>query len=266
MPLEKELQAALTAARQASEAILAQYARFEAIPDARSDITTVADHEAQDIILACLKAEFPHDAFCAEEKTPGLAGVPATGSRLWVIDPIDGTRGFARKNGQFSVMIGFLAEGEIALGVVAEPVPGRVTFALRGQGCWTLDGGEQRRCRVSEQGDADALVLTQSHAKPGVPGWAVQKVRPIRVLETYSAGIKLAQVARGEADVYVNDYPNFNDWDICAGHVLVEEAGGRVTGLRGEELRYGLPGASQRLGLVASNGRVHEAVLQRLAQ
>ena len=60
-------------------------------------------------------------------------------------------------------------------------------------------------------------------------------------------------MARAEVDLYVNTYQSFSDWDICAGHILVAEAGGRVTGLRGEELRYGLPGAHQRYGLLATN-------------
>jgi 3'-phosphoadenosine 5'-phosphosulfate (PAPS) 3'-phosphatase len=93
----------------------------------------------------------------------------------------------------------------------------------------------------------------------------VQALRPARVVETYSAGIKLALVARGEADVYVNDYPTFHDWDACAGHILVEEAGGAVTGLAGEALEYGRPNAAQHIGLLASNGRLHAAALARLA-
>jgi 3'-phosphoadenosine 5'-phosphosulfate (PAPS) 3'-phosphatase len=89
-------------------------------------------------------------------------------------------------------------------------------------------------------------------------------LRTARVVETYSAGVKLARVARGEADLYVNTYPSFHDWDICAGHILVEEAGGKVTGLAGEEIQYGLPGAGQSRGLLATNGVLHEAALERL--
>ncbi|MEO2090641.1 MAG: inositol monophosphatase family protein, partial [Gemmataceae bacterium] len=74
----------------------------------------------------------------------------------------------------------------------------------------------------------------------------------------------MALVARGEADLYVNDYPEFHDWDICAGEVLVVEAGGTVTEYTGNPVRYGLAGAKRRSGLVASNGRVHAAAIERL--
>jgi 3'(2'), 5'-bisphosphate nucleotidase len=93
----------------------------------------------------------------------------------------------------------------------------------------------------------------------------VAALKPARVRETYSAGIKLALVARGEVDLYVNTYAAFHDWDICAGHILVEVAGGTVTGLGGQELRYGTPGAWQRHGLLATNGLLHQAALERLA-
>ncbi len=92
----------------------------------------------------------------------------------------------------------------------------------------------------------------------------MRALKPKVVRETYSAGVKLALVARGEVDLYVNTYPSFSDWDICAGHILVEEAGGRVTGLRGEELRYGAPGARQRHGLMGTNGVLHETALEGL--
>jgi 3'(2'), 5'-bisphosphate nucleotidase len=90
----------------------------------------------------------------------------------------------------------------------------------------------------------------------------VEALGPANVVETYSAGIKLALVARGEADIYLNTYDAFHDWDICAGHILVAEAGGAVTGTGGQVLRYGLPGAWQKDGLLATNGRLHEATLK----
>jgi 3'(2'), 5'-bisphosphate nucleotidase len=267
MAHDADLAAALDAAGRAGRVILDAYEAFQAIPDAPAEISTDADRAAQDVILATLQARFPGDAFCAEERTPALASAARSGRRLWVIDPIDGTRGFARKNGEFSVMIALVEDGRIALGVVWEPAPGRLTYAVRGGGCWRRDGDEAgpTRCRVSDVADPAAATLAQSRSRdPGVPTRPARLLRPARVRETYSAGVKLALTARGEADVYVNTYPAFHDWDVCAGHILVEEAGGVVTGLRGEELRYGAPGAEQRHGLLAANPALHVAALERL--
>jgi 3'(2'), 5'-bisphosphate nucleotidase len=267
MDYQRELNAALEAAELAGRAIGVQYARFQQIPDAPAAITTDADRESQEIILQHLHRSFPEDALCAEEATPTLAEAPRTGPRLWIIDPIDGTRGFARKNGEFSVMIGFVDRGRIAVGVVREPALERLTYATKGGGCWRKDGTATAAtpCRVSDVSELAKATLTQSRShKSGPPSPELLALKPGRTISTYSAGIKMAQVARGEADLYLNIYPAFSDWDICAGHILIEEASGRATGLGGEELRYGQPGASQTFGLLGSNGCLHQAALAAL--
>jgi 3'(2'), 5'-bisphosphate nucleotidase len=269
MSYTAELEAALEAADLAGRLVREQYDRWTPVPDAPADITTATDHAAQELILGHLHRAFPADAFCAEEMTPTLGRVSTAGSRIWIIDPIDGTRGFARKNGEFSVMIGLADRGRPVVGVVYEPAKGRLTYAARGTGCWVRDGSaaESVRGRVSTQADLSRAVLTQSHSsanRPASPELAALK--PGRVIETYSAGVKMAQVARGEADLYLNTYPAFSDWDICAGHALIDEAGGKATGLGGQELHYGQPRGSQVYGLLATNGLVHEAAVAALRQ
>src|SRR5581483_5196279 len=193
MNYEHELAAARAAADQAATVILRQYAAFEAIADAPASITTAADRESQEVILRSLRERFPNDAFRAEEATPTLAAVPNVGPRLWVIDPIDGTRGFARKNGEFSVMVAFVTAGEAVGGVVLEPATGVCTFAARGIGCLRCDrGGEPTRVRVTATTALADATLVQSHTNPARGTTRpVQRLRPRAVVETYSAGIKL---------------------------------------------------------------------------
>jgi 3'(2'), 5'-bisphosphate nucleotidase len=265
MTYEKELTVALESARKASRRILELYETFTAIPDARADISTQADRDSQELILQAVRKQFPDDALCAEEATPTLSDAPKTGRRVWVVDPIDGTRGFAQNNGEFSVMVALVEDGRVAVGVVLEPATNRLTWATLDGGCWRQDGdGKPARCQVTTTADPAAATLTQSRSKPGVVSKQVQKLKPAKVIETHSAGVKLAKVARGEADLYVNHYPNFHDWDIAAGHVLVLEAGGKVCGLRGQPVVYGKGAADQRLGLLASNAAIHDAALAGL--
>jgi 3'(2'), 5'-bisphosphate nucleotidase len=261
-----ELTAALEAAEQAGALIRREYESFVEIPDAPASISTYVDRASQELILSHLHRAFPQDALCAEEKTEELEGVPHTGPRVWVVDPIDGTRGFARKTGQFSVMIGLLIEGQPVVGVVMEPAQDRYTYAWLGGGCWTKVGdGTSVRCSVSSRANLSACVLTQSWSKPGQKSRPVQALGPKRVVETYSGGVKLALVARGEADVYANTYEKFFDWDICAGHVLVTEAGGQVTDLSGGAIAYQAADFGQARGLLATNGHIHDESLKRLA-
>lgn len=266
MTTDTDLSAALEAAALAGELIRREYESFVAIPDAPVNISTHVDHASQELILGYLRDRFPADGLCAEEATATLAAACRTGPRVWVIDPIDGTRGFARKTGQFSVMIGLLVDGQPAVGVVLEPAQRRVTYAVQGGGCWwKTEGGEPVRCRVSGRASLGECVVAQSWAKPGVVSKTAAALQPRGVIETYSGGVKLALVARGEADVYANTYEKFADWDICAGHVLVTEAGGRVTDLGGGPVAYQAADFSQRKGLLATNGLLHDDVLKRLA-
>jgi 3'(2'), 5'-bisphosphate nucleotidase len=263
MPYDRELQAAQDAAGKAAAVILDLYARFEAIADAPASITTAADRESQEVILKHLNAVFPADAYRAEEATPTLAELPQIGPRLWVIDPIDGTRGFARKNGEFSVMVAFVESGEPVVGVVLEPAAGRCTYAARGAGCWKRDRDQRPAAvRVSTTAALAAATLIQSHTNPAKGKTRpVQWLHPKTVVETYSAGIKLARVACGEADLYVSTYDSMNDWDLAAGHALVAEAGGRVSNLYGQPLRYGAEDHAHGGGLLASNGVLHDAAV-----
>jgi 3'(2'), 5'-bisphosphate nucleotidase len=266
MSWNRELSVALLTASNVSKHLREEYAKFESIPNAPVNISTDVDRSSQELILQSLHAEFPDDAFIAEEKTPTLEVVKHLGNRLWIIDPIDGTRGFVTKNGQYSAMIGLYADGELVVGVVVEPTNGITTFASRGAGCWTFQDSDKQptQVTVSQNNDLNQLTLTRSHIKPGKPDAVGERLKPTSVVETYSAGIKLAIVARGEADVYISDYPRMMDWDIAAGHLLVEEAGGKVTHLSGDLLHYASTEFALEGGILATNGLVHEPVKKML--
>jgi 3'(2'), 5'-bisphosphate nucleotidase len=266
MNWRSELDAALDAARLAGRVIRRDYERLTPDPTAAADVTTQTDRASQEAILRRLSDEFPGDGYRAEEATPAFAHLPAAGPRMWVVDPIDGTRGFVGKNGEFSVMIALVVGGEGVVGVVAEPACDRVTFARRGEGCWQVTGtGKAERVRVTAAGELAAAMLIQSHTKLARGrSPELQALSPARVVETYSAGVKLARVADGGADLYVCTYSVMNDWDLAAGHILVTEAGGRVTRLDGSPIRYGRPDPKQVGGLLATNGVLHDAAVSAL--
>jgi len=263
MDYARELDVALEAAAKAGDYLKTTYEALTPMADAPASISTDADRTSQQIILAHLAAAFPGDALCAEEGTPDSPA--ADRSRLWVVDPIDGTRGFVMKNGEFSVMIALVEQGRVVVGVVLEPAHGRVTYGQFGHGCWVRTGDRfPTQCHVSRTDILTGAVLVQSHGKKGEVPWPVTALNPLHVVETFSAGVKLAMVARGEVDLYVNTYANFCDWDICAGDLLVTEAGGEVTEINGSPVSYGKPGYSQRGGLLATNGCLHADAVANL--
>ncbi len=263
-----ELKAAIQAASLASELILKAYEVREADPKALASITTQTDLASQEVILGYLMGEFPHDAFAAEEDTRSIHEARRQGDRLWVIDPIDGTRGFAKKNGEFSVMIGFCHKGRVVAGVVSEPALGRHTYAQLGQGCWTQSGnGTETRCLAKDTASISKAIFARSHTQnPTEPGALAGRLGVSHFLESYSAGVKLAQVARGEVDIYLNDYPTYRDWDLCAGVILVTEAGGFATDSLGNPLAFGDLGNLQDKGLVSSGPGIHAEIIRKLGQ
>lgn len=254
--LALELDTARSVALQAAAVAHRLYDAFVAIPDAPANVSTPADRELQDLILTLLAAVFPADAFCAEEDTPTLARLPRHGQRRWIIDPIDGTRGFARKKGEFCIMIALTIDHLPMLGVVAEPLTGRLTYARRGLGCWTQCGQAEARCQVSKVENWQEATILASHDAKRFPDPRLAAVA--RVIHSYSAGLKLAMIARGEADLYWRQH-RFHSWDLCAGHILVEEAGGRVTDAQGQPIDYGKLVNESIHGVRASNGRLQIA-------
>jgi 3'(2'), 5'-bisphosphate nucleotidase len=269
MPYEADLQAALEAVKATHDPIFEAYSKLTPIPGAAASITLPIDRQTQEILLQSLSHAFPGDAFLAEEETPTLARLPGVDSgrdRLWIIDPIDGTRGFAVKNGEFAVMVALLSQGQLAIGVVYEVVQERLTYALRGGGCWRCDhGASPVRCRVRDTADLAAATMTVTHSPSYGPGSPLVKALGVaKLVPSYSAGRKLVLVARGEADLFLNTYPAFNDWDIAAGHILVEEAGGQVSDFEGQRIQYGAGRGMQKRGLLASNGLIHAAALKKV--
>lgn len=266
---DRELEVMLATIRAAGAEVMRRYQSFEKIEDAPADISTEADKASQELILQQLHAAFPEDGLCGEESTPTLEAGVAKAPRLWVVDPIDGTRGFARKNDEFSLMIGLVVKGSPVLGAVYEPAIDRVTYAAQGLGCFCCQpfDAEPVKCEVTATATLAESTLSMSRSQ-GKEGEArmLAAFGAKGAVQTYSAGIKLAQVARGETDIYVGDYLTLHDWDICAGHVLVEVAGGTVTNLQGQPIKYtGNGQAVNGKGMLATNGALHHATVGVLA-
>jgi 3'(2'), 5'-bisphosphate nucleotidase len=263
---QADLEIALALVAEAGTLALRLYDELPLVADAPADITTAADHAVQALLVAGLLDQRPGDGILAEEAS-GVALPSPLGRRHWQIDPIDGTRGFARKNGEYAIQLALVEDGEPVVGVVFEPTPQRLTYASRGAGCWLRDGGGAAvRAAVSATRGRPEVVAISRSRKPDQVAALLAGFGAGRAIPTYSAGIKLAQVARGEADLYLGDYLGLHDWDVAPGHALVEEAGGRVTSVDGDPIRYVGTGRSLAgRGLLASNGHVHEAAVAAFA-
>lgn len=196
----------------------------------KADWVTDVDRESERTILALLRKHFPGHAVQAEESSPGRT----SGSRQWLIDPLDGTVNYMHRFPIFCVSIALAVEGQVEVGVVLDPVRQELFTARRGHGA-RLNG---RRIRVSAFGCLkDALVCTgfpfrmRESLEPYLRSFQKILLAPAWVRRPGSAALDLAYTACGRSDGFWET--GLNPWDVAAGSLLVEEAGGRVTDFRG---------------------------------
>lgn len=257
--MRKELEIALAAARGAGDIIRAHYRAGTAPAAAKHDGTPVtrADLEANEEICRRVGAAFPDDAILAEE-TPDTRARLGRG-RVWIIDPLDGTRDFVGRTDEFAVHVALAVGGRPAVAVVHAPARERTWWAVAGEGA-RADG---RTLRTSPQADLAQLRIGVSRLGVNANLRRFIEGHPLgRNTVAVGASLKLMALAAGELEVSLclTDYEN--EWDTCAPELIVREAGGRMTDLDGMPLVYNRPDPRHRRGLLASNGTRHEELLE----
>lgn len=264
---DRELAEVLRIARLASERVSAIYATpFTVELKGPGDPVTRADREANDIICGALEAAFPGEAILAEESVPAGADEVArlvAAERVWYVDPVDGTREFADRNGEFAVMIGLAVHGRAALGVLVLPVTGEALLGRVGHAAILEDAsGARRALAVSGVRDPReaTIVVSRSH-RPAIVDPVVERLAIRRVVPCGSVGVKVSRIVSGAADLYVHGGGGAKRWDTCAPEAVLVAAGGRFSDLAGEPIDYASPDLRLHRGIVATNGALHDAVL-----
>lgn len=242
------LQAVTQVALQAAEQVMQVYrGAFAVRGKADASPVTEADERAEALITAALLGLEPQVPVVAEEAA-ARGEVPAVGGRFWLVDPLDGTREFISRNGEFTVNIALVEEGAPMLGVVVVPVDGRVYAGLCGPasgGAWRSAGSGPPvaiRARPLPPG-GPLLACSRSHAdEAALQAWLSRQGGPAPAGRVVAgSSLKFGLLAEGAADWY----PRFGrtmEWDTAAGHAVLAAAGGEVLDLHGHPLRYGKPG------------------------
>ena len=268
--LHDELETAITAARLAGKTIIRHYEEgFETEEklgdDNYSEPVTIADREASRIIVDSLAAKFPDDGILSEEETDHIDHRMSR-DRVWIIDPIDGTAGFVRHDGDFCVQIGLADNGASVLGVVYLPSYDLLSYAVKGQGSYLVaDGGEPRRMRTSDKRlfSEMALAVSRNHPSPRIRR-IIEHFGFGRKVKRGSVGLKVGLIIDQSCDIYIHPSPRTKLWDTCAPQIILEEAGGRFTDLFGLEMRYDGRDLHNRNGILATNGAAHGAAVKHL--
>jgi 3'(2'), 5'-bisphosphate nucleotidase len=269
--LEKELETAVALARIAGARILEFYALEIVVEeklgaDNLAEPVTIADRTASRIIVEGISAAFPGDAVLSEEETDNAEN-RLLGKRVWMIDPIDGTWGFIKKDGDFGVQIGLTAGGEAILGIVFLPVHGKLYFAVKNEGAFLIENDDEpQRLRVSDKTNFAEMNLASSrnHRSPRMHR-IIENFGVKKEIQRGSVGLKVGLIAEQIADLYIHLSPRTKFWDTCAPQIILEEAGGRMTDVFGTPLRYDLRDVQNHNGVLAScGGAAHERAVLNL--
>ena len=224
-------------AQRAAAAILEVYESDFAVEhkDDRSPLTA-ADLASHRIIVDGLTALTPQLPVLSEESAQTAWSERSQWSRYWLVDPLDGTREFVKRNGEFTVNIALIEGHRPVLGVVQTPVGGELACAWRGGGAWIARPGEKAR-HVTTRKRATPIVVagSRSHASAHESELLARLGHCAKM--PLGSSLKFLRIAAAEADLYIRLGPT-SEWDTGAGQCVLEEAGGVVLDMKGEPLRY----------------------------
>jgi len=256
-PFSEELEIAVRAAKEAGAIIMVLFGKDYRIEEkSKGNPVTTADLEANRKIREIIRGRYPEDGWLSEEDKDDLRRLGS--SRVWVVDPIDGTKEFIAGVPQFAVSVGLVVEGQPVLGIVYNPVKEKLYRAVKGCGAFLND----QPIHISQREKMEGAFLLVSRSEPR------RKFQPFadlcRLEPIGSIAYRLAMVAAGEGDGTLT-FRSLHEWDVCAGALIVEEAGGVVVNGGGRGLVFNQEDTRYR-GIVASNEILTQSLQGMLAR
>lgn len=267
--MEKELDAARELAREAGRILMEYYAEDPKDTNVqwkgRDDPVTAADQAANELLARELSRRFPGDAVLTEELPDDLTRLKK--ERVWAVDPMDGTKQFIERIGEFAVMIGLAINGEAKMGVVYNPSTDQMYYAATGTGAFVEGKWSTKRLRVTTITDPSQMVMATSRSHPSRKVFLIgERLGVSKQIQSGSVGLKFGLIAEGLASLYINSSSRTCLWDTCAPEAILREAGGIVTDCDGQSLKYNGPEVRNIRGIMASNGQIHNRALEVAAE
>ena len=225
----------LTISREACTKILEVYnTDFSVESKDDNSPLTFADTASNKIIVSELNKNYPDIPILSEES---VDNVPQEAEYCWIVDPLDGTKEFIKKNGEFTVNIALVQNQRPILGVVAIPVTGTFFYASKGNGAFKQENNTTTAIHVSDKTTELVWVGSKSHSSEKEANLINQKSHLIREMKQAGSSLKGTMVAEGKADIYYR-FGLTCEWDTCAMHCIIEEAGGIFRQMDGSEMLY----------------------------
>jgi len=263
--LEPILEDVIAVIKEAGRTVLSFYnsGDYEVKYKSAHNPVTRADLESNRIILAGLE-KYGYGLLSEETADDGSR---LKKSRVWIVDPLDGTRDFIEKTGEFTVMIGLVENGKPVLGVVYRPAGSVLYYATKHGGAFRRTGeGGAVRLKVSTKTDLSkfAMLSSRFHRSKAEIKFAARF--GIKDFIDRGSSLKICQIAAGEGELNFNPSDKTFEWDICAADIILSEAGGRLTDANGQEFSYNKKDPGNKSGYAASNGVKHDFIISSLKE
>lgn len=274
---DADLKELVSIARKAADLVLGIYTtKIEVELKGPNDPVTRADREANELIVAYLQKSFPGELVVAEESADAMLGGANESpwssehhERVFFVDPLDGTKEFIDRNGEFAVMIGLAQRGRAEFGAIVMPATSRAIYGRASvPGSAVLeeaDGSARSICVSAQNSPAHTRMLVSRSHRPAFVDTVAQRLGTTSLIPCGSVGVKVSRIATGEADLYLHGSGGAKLWDICAPEAILHAAGGQFTDLSGAAHNYRNPDLVVRKGIAASNKKLHTSALAAAA-
>jgi 3'(2'), 5'-bisphosphate nucleotidase len=261
-----ELDFARTVAREAATIVMTYYIGSSDVQYKQgNEPVTEADRSANKHIVKRVRDRFPDDGVLSEESKDDLSRLEK--ERVWIIDPLDGTKEFIARNGEFSIMIGLAVRHRPVLGVVMQPETNLLYAGGKGLGAYLEENGERIPLEVSDKAFTSEMTLVSSRShRQQITDQLRSSMRITSERVSGSVGLKVGYISRQLADLYLHPSPGCKEWDLCAPNAVLEAAGGIMTDCWGNPLTYNKRDVRAHNGLVATNGVVHTKIVRKVAK
>ena len=248
--------------KKAGKTVLSFYDTDYAIKDkGKENPVTQADLESEHIILRGLSG-YGYGVL-SEETSDDKKRVNM--ERAWVIDPMDGTKDFIDKTGEFTIMVGLVEKGEPILGVIYQPVEHIVYYAWKNNGAYKkFKKDKPLKLKVSKEKDYGSVTMFSSRFHRSKEEDKLAKKLGIGKITTCGSSLKVCRIAEGIGDLNFNPSNKTWEYDICASDIILREAGGVLTDSKGMAYKYNKDNPRNENGYVASNGVMHDEIIKEI--
>ena len=249
---EEQLNTAIEAGIKAIEGILKIYnTDFSVeIKDDNSPVT-LADKNADKVIREYLHEKYPDYAFLTEESTDNKDRL--NNDYVWIVDPVDGTKDFVAKRGEFTTNIALAYKHEAVVGVVVIPLTGEIYYAAKGLGAFYRHNGVTQRIHVNDKTEGITVLKSVFHTKPNEEAVYEKYKDKIAKIEKWGSAIKACRIAQGLGELSLRLNDGTKEWDTAASQVVVEQAGGIFLDTKGQRIMYNREDVHNRIGYVICN-------------